>query len=201
MLLKNLIKICIAALLMINSALAADNNEQVKDFINNVSNQTITIISDNKLSNAEKEQALTKLFTTNVDIAWIGKFALGRYYKTLSPEQKTIYNELFNTYLVNNYIPNFKKYTKESIKLLGVSNYSSNEYLAQTQIIRPSKEPLKVNYMIKQVGNDFKIFDIIAEGVSLINTQRSEFGSILVTGNINNLIDMLKTKIYKISGN
>jgi phospholipid transport system substrate-binding protein len=194
---KPIITLFITCILSLN--IQADeniSNEQAKLFISKISDDTISTISDKSLSDNEKEQKLTDLFTNSVDLKWIGKFALGRYYKTLSPEQKTKYESLFSKFLINNYVPNFRKYTKETIKVTGVSTFSSNEFMVQTEIIRPSKESIKVNYMIRNKSdNQYLIFDIIAEGVSLINTQRSEFNSLLASGDVNSLINMLEEKV------
>jgi phospholipid transport system substrate-binding protein len=175
---------------------AYDTSSQVEDFIAKLCQETIVIASDKNLKDADKTAELSNIFIKAVDVKWIGKFAMGRYYKGLNPDQQNQYDAAFSKFLINSYVPNFKKYTSETVKVVSVTNRSENEYLAQTEIIRPSKEPLKVNYMIRDDGNgNLMIFDVIAEGISLISTKRAEFESVISSSDPSNLIKMLEDKV------
>jgi phospholipid transport system substrate-binding protein len=172
-----------------------DTPEQVKSFIEDISKKTITVLADN-IPDKEKSTQLSELFLKTIDVKWIGKFVMGRYYNTLSDDDKTRYDKLFSDFLILSYVPHFKKYTKETVHITSVKQQSTNEYLVKTEIVRLNQESLKINYMVKDTGNNHPmIFDIIAEGVSLINTKRSEFESIISTNGVEHLLKMLEKKI------
>ena len=71
-----------------------------------------------------------------------------------------------------------------------------NEYLVKTEIKSENNKSFRIDYKIrKESDGSYKIFDIIAEGISMITTQRSEFGSILSRNNISFLIEKLEAKV------
>ena len=189
-------RLLILMIFITGNVFAYDTSSQVEDFIAKLCQETIVIASDKNLKDADKTAELSNIFIKAVDVKWIGKFAMGRYYKGLNPDQQNQYDAAFSKFLINSYVPNFKKYTSETVKVVSVTNRSENEYLAQTEIIRPSKEPLKVNYMIRDDGNgNLMIFDVIAEGISLISTKRAEFESVISSSDPSNLIKMLEDKV------
>ena len=72
---------------------------------------------------------------------------------------------------------------------------SPGEYFVETTINDSDGKAYNVSYKVKQAEKGaFKIYDITAEGVSMITTQRSEFGSILSRDGMEGLIYKLEQK-------
>jgi phospholipid transport system substrate-binding protein len=178
----------------------AASSENVKDFVNKVANDALTILKDPKLDDKNQEKKLRELFLSTVDTKWIGKFVLGKHYRTATKEQKNKYENIYGDYLISTYMPNFRKYTSESIKIIGVSEPNKGEFLVQTEIVRPQgQQNIKIDYRIRQsANNELKIFDIIGEGVSLIATQRSEFSSVITNNGMDYLISKLNDRIKSV---
>ena len=174
-------------------------SEDVIDFVNSISKRTLDIARDENISDSAKEAALGNLFMNVVDTQWIGKFSLGRYWRNASIEQREQYIDLYSKFLTQNYVPNFKEYAGSELMIQNVSEVRRNEYLVQTLITESSGSiTIRIDYRLKRKGNgtkNFVVFDIIAEGVSLITTQRSEFSSIIARSGMDYLISMLKNKV------
>lgn len=184
-------------IMMLNQALSDEVLDKAKQFVSNLSQTTINII-ENSASDSAKEQKLRDLFISSVDHMWMGKFAIGNHWRSLESDKQNEYLGVYKEYLIKSYVPNFKKYNKDKVNILDIKQTKDNEYLVSTEIIRQQGEPIKVNYQLRLLQNsngEFRIFDIIAEGVSLIITQRSDFGSIIARSGIDGLIDTLKQKI------
>lgn len=177
------------------SSTASASEEEVRQFVNSLSERTLAIIKDSAVSSSKKEQELSALFTETIDTEWIGKFALGRYVRTITPEQLKRYQENYTKYLIINYVPNFRDYTGQTLKLTSISDTGKGTYLVQTEIVSPNGPSIRVDYRVRQKESSFKIYDIIAEGVSLITTQRAEFGSVLSQQGIDFLIAKLEKRI------
>lgn len=194
---KNSLKILmLTACLASCFSVAQASTEQARAFVSTLSDKTLSVIQDNQLSDIEKEQHLTVLFKETIDTVWIGKFALGRYIRTMTPEQKNRYKGVYTEFLILNYVPNFRSYTSQTLKIVSISETGEATYLVQTEIINPDNgSVLRVDYRLRQKGDDFKIYDIIAEGVSLITTQRAEFGSILSQQGVESLIEKLENRV------
>ncbi len=170
--------------------------EGAKSFIKTVSSDAIKVVTSKDASDEEKELALVQLFKNSVDTNWIAKFVLGRYWRTATAEQKQKYTALHKQFLINSYVPKFKEYTNQKSITKKVSQETENEYLVETEIIQPDGISIKVDYKVRKNSNDeYLIYDVIAEGVSLITTQRSEFSSILSRKGVDYLIKKLEARV------
>lgn len=177
----------------------ASNKDNARTFILAVSNNTLEIIENNKLNSKEKEAKLAQLFSESVDTEWIGKFVLGKYWRAASEEERSQYITLYKKFLIGSYVPRFKDYTNERISILNVIEKDEGEYLVKTEIVRPKEPSIKVDYLVRKGSSEFKIFDIVAEGISLITTQRSEFGSVISRKGLDYLIDRLSIRVDQMS--
>ncbi len=168
--------------------------DAAKMFVEKVSKDALGIITS-QAPNKEKEDKLSQLFIESVDTKWIAKFAMGAYWREASEEQRKLYVENHRIFLLSGYIPKFKEYNNQEIKINKSYEESNNEYMVETQIIGKDGTAINVNYKIHKDNGKFMVFDILAEGVSLITTQRSDFASILSRqGGIDELIKMLGNK-------
>lgn len=189
---KKLISLIFINCLMFQAAFA--DQKGAGEFISKVADKVINIVQEQSLDNKEKEGKLTAIFEDVVDVQWISKFVLGRYINSISKDDLETYEKYYNTFLVKSYIPNFKKYTGQKFKLLGVTEAKKDQYRIATEIIGQHNSPIDIDYMVREENGTYKIFDIIAENVSLIATQRSEFSSVLGHQGIDYLISQLKER-------
>src|SRR3990167_2408460 len=83
-------------------------SEEAQNFIKNVSEQAIKVITDSSAGEKDKEKKLIGLFEKSVDTKWIAQFVMGKYWKAVNDKQKSRYMELHHKFLVNSYIPKFK---------------------------------------------------------------------------------------------
>lgn len=178
------------------SAHAEGNGAQ--KFIENIGNKAISIISKNNNTDIQKEQQLISLFKETVDIRWISRFVLGKHWKEMDNNAKEKYTSLYQQYLVNSYVPKFRDYTDQKLIIKLTEKMRENEFNVKTEIQSGSGngEKLSIDYRVRKNRNgDYQVFDIIAEGVSLIITQRSEFNAIISRSSVNDLIVKLEEKI------
>lgn len=177
----------------------AATKEQAGAYVEALGNNAISILSNKNLSKEKKKQDIEKLFRENVDIQWIGKFVLGRFWRQISEEQKKNYLKEYETFLVRHYATRFTDYTSGSFTITGIRDDGDNEFFVNMQIKsdEAGEEPIIVDYRVrhdKGTKNQFMIFDIIVEGVSMITTQRSEFNSVMTNKGIEYLTSQLAKK-------
>ena len=174
------------------SAIASEKS--AKTFVDSLGSKVITIITDAKLSDDNKEIKLSKMFRDSVDFEWIGNFVLGKHKRKASDEQKTQYIKAYKNFIVASYTKRFKDYSGEVFEIKSTRTEGKNKYLITTEIVRSGEANVLVNYKVKQVGADYKVYDIIVEGISLITTQRSEFNAVITRKGLDYLITQLKKK-------
>jgi len=198
--LKKIISIFFAFGLILNASISSATEKEAIDFVNDLAARAIEITKSSTLSDHAKEEKLTNIFLKAVDTRFIAKFALAKYWRTITPVQQDTYANLYSQYLVGMYVPNFRKYTGNVVTVTNAKEVRENDYIVQTVLGSGTNEQnIQISYMMKKAPNGiekFKIYDIIAEGVSLITTQRDEIGSIMTdnNGNFDNLLELLKQK-------
>ena len=144
-----------------------------------------------------KEQQLSKLFEESVDTIWIAQFAMGQHWNDASQAQKEVFTTLHKQFLINSYVPKFRQYTNQKVVFKKIYDEGNFEYLIETEIVQENGNSIRVNYRVREnEDGKYRIYDVVAEGVSLINTQRSEFSSILSRKGVDYLIKKLRDKIY-----
>ncbi len=179
---------------MVQDARSSTNG--VQEFVQNISDEAIGIIQNGNIPTREKEQKLGGLFKENVNTQWMGRFVTGQYFRKANDEQRQKFLGLYEEFLVASYIPKFKQYAGEKLKILNVLEKGQGEYLVQTELVATkNNQPIRVDYRIKR-GEDgaLKVIDIIGEGISLITTQRSDFAGILSQQGMAAFLEKLEAK-------
>jgi phospholipid transport system substrate-binding protein len=189
---KKLTSFILLYFLALNTSYA--DPQKAGEFVNIIASKVIGIVEQKDLNDHEKEAKLTALFEEVVDIPWISKFVLGRYIQSIDKNDLETYETCYTKFLIRSYIPSFKKYTGQKFKLVSVTKVKDDQYKINTEIIGQHNNPIDISYMLREVNGEYKIFDIIAENVSLIATQRSEFSSVLSNHGIEYLINQLRDR-------
>jgi|CXWL01.1.fsa_nt_gi phospholipid transport system substrate-binding protein len=189
--------LCVLLLTAPVSAAPADNASK---YVETLGNTAIATLSDKKLDKETKRKKIEQLFRDNVDIAWIGKFVLGRFWRQITDDQKKRYLNEYETFLVRNYATRFTDYTSGSFTITYARADSADEFFISMQIKSDEAggDPIVVDYRVRSDSKNHKsgfvVFDIIVEGVSMITTQRSEFTSVLTNKDMDYLIAQIAKK-------
>jgi len=169
--------------------------EDVKIFVENIGNSIIRIASDSKLSESQKKQKIILEVDSVVDASWISKFVLGKYYRDLSEQQKNKFSELYRQFMINTYGPKFKNYNGKKFEVTRVEKQAIF-YTAHTQFFpRDSGNQILIDFRVKEQNGKLFVIDFIAEGISLLESQRSEFNSAINQSGIDQFISNLEKRV------
>lgn len=166
----------------------------VDKYVDQLVKDGLNILNDTTISQDTKVAKTRKLILANLDLPWMAKFTLGGYRKTLPPEQISKFTEAYSHYVSKAYASLVKNYHGQEPKILAVTSLNNDEFMVSMLI-----GTIKVKYLVRKVNdstnpNNFKVSDIITEGVSLINSQQSEFMNILSCRGFDALIEELTKK-------
>src|SRR5690606_28290108 len=98
--------------------------------------------------------------------------------------------------LVRSYARRFAEYSGESFQVRSVRD--EGEFaLVQSLVVRPKAENVRVDWRVRAEDHQFRIVDVIVEGLSMAITQRDEFASVIHSkgGKVSGLIDVLRQKV------
>ncbi len=177
---------------------SADEKAEAATFVNNIGKRALAVITDKSMSKEEKNVALEKMFVESVDINWIGRYVLGRTWKTLADEKKQKYMSAYRDFLVAHYTSNFAEFTNANFEVTRVVPDDSGGNIITMRIKRPQAEDIIVDYDIRKSSDgNYKVYDIIVEGVSMITTQRSDFTSVISQNGFDYLVSQLVARTHQ----
>ncbi len=146
--------------------------------------------------NAQKRVALAQIMDRTVDVPYVAEFALGRFWRVATPEQRQRYMETFHQVLVNNISAKLGEY--EGVRFtVNRAVPGQGGVQVDTTVLRPNQPPTNVGWVIANPTTNPKIVDVIAEGTSLRLTQRNDYGSFLThnSDSIDALISAMQRQV------
>jgi len=185
-------------LVSINAAFAAINNDPLK-LLESVSAKIVTELKSNKAtlkSNPNKVYSIAyKYVVPNADITVMSQRVLPpNIWQRATASEKLKFKTEFTKLLVKTYAGALSDYTSQTIKfhpIRGGFNGKSRVKVS-SQIIRSDGPPIAVVYSLLKEPSGWKLYDMSVEGVSLLESFRSQFQSKLSQGNMKNLIGDLQ---------
>jgi phospholipid transport system substrate-binding protein len=159
-----------------------------------------SIKSDKQLAAGDKQKAM-KLAEEKVlpyiDFEEATRLAVGRAWSQATPEQRKKLVSEFRNMLVRTYSNAIEAYQGQTLKVLpsrGGKQDAKDEATVRTQFTRAGGKPLPIEFQMRKVGDNWKVFDIAVEGISLVLTYRSEFDSVVKQDGLDGLIKRLTEK-------
>lgn len=183
-------------------AYADEETEKLKVYVNNLITDGYNIVNDANLSAADKVNRSSTLIRANLHLDWMAKYTLGRHKKSLSAEKIKEFTEVYSKFIVKAYADLSKNYSNVKAVVKKVNKVDDNVFLVSMEIFKKdSDSPLAVDYLVHKLANTkqnpYKVGDIITEGVSILNSQQTEFDNVISNNGIDALINNLKEKLSK----
>jgi phospholipid transport system substrate-binding protein len=177
------------------SAARAQSTDKASAFVKSTGDRLVAIVNGPG-STITKRSAMTQILNADVDVDGIGRFCLGRFWRTATPEQQKQYLALFHEVLVTNITAKLGEYQGVTFTM-GRAKPQDEEAVVSTTVVRPNNAPTAVDWIIANPSADPKIVDVVAEGTSLRLTQRQDYASYLAhnNSNVDALIAAMKNQV------
>jgi phospholipid transport system substrate-binding protein len=183
-------------LALASGAAAADQSPS--QVVDGLANRVLPILRDKSLTADQKREQIEQIAYQAMDFETLSKLVLARNWAKFSPQQQTEFVEQFKRHLSVTYGRNIESYNNESVKILSERPESQGDVTVLTKILRGgSGADILVDYRLRQRDGQWKIIDVIVEGVSLVSNFRSQFQGIVSSGGPDRLIALLKEKNEK----
>lgn len=185
---------CLLTLMPLTSASAADL----------VVPQRIIEDTSNQLKQRMQDPGFTKDFRKinefvhtviypHADFDLISSLVLGKLWKDASPTEKDGFKREFQTLLIRTYSRAFIEFKDWSIRFLPINpEEDERKVMVKTEILQPGLQPIAVNYRMLNNRGEWKVYDILIEGVSLVTNYRTSFkNEVERTGSLQEVINQL----------
>lgn len=131
-------------------------------------------------------------------LTYMGQASMGSHWKTLSPEQKNQYLEVYTDWTVSSYAGNFDSYSGEKFEIKKDEAGRGDMASVVSALVLPDDDPVEFDYTLRRFQENWRIVDIKIEGVSQLALTRGQFVSIMKKKGFAGLMESLKEKIATI---
>jgi phospholipid transport system substrate-binding protein len=175
---------------------AAPSVEDARALIEKLSAKVLAILSDQAITDRQKFDALVELLNGPIDLDLVARLILGRHWRTADEAKRQEYLVLFREYALANLAAKLHLYRGQSFEVTGARVVSDQDALVTSRILSDGEPPLQVDWRLRERDGGAPVtIDLIVEGVSLIVTLRSEFGSVIERQGFDGLLVELRQRI------
>ena len=194
---KSLYTLFFGLILAVSPLFAQEEAPDVK--IKKVTEDVLTIVRQDKDIQSGNTQKAIELVEARVlphfNFQHMTALAMGRDWNKASPEQKTRLSEEFKTLLVRTYSNALTSYRDQTLRYKPFKMQpGETDVVIKTEIVQPGAKPIQLDYSLEKQGNDWKVYDVIVAGVSLVSNYRDTFNQEVRANGVDSLIQMLANK-------
>ena len=162
--------------------------------------EVLRIVGEDELKRPEKaeerRQRLEQVVEARFDYQEMSRRALGAPWKTLSDQEKQEFVTLFRTLLTNSYADKIETYSGEGVQYL--NERTEKGYAEVRTKVLSGKAEIPLDYRLVNKANDWRVYDVVVDGVSLVNNYRGQFTKIIRSSSYVDLVEQLRKKSEKI---
>lgn len=138
-------------------------------------------------------QFVNQTIYPRVDFDRIAALVLGKLWKTATIEERSRFKQEFQTLLVRTYSRAFIEFKEWTVRFLPMEmEPGATKVIVKTEVLQPGKQPVAIDYRMALNDGQWKAYDIMIEGVSLVTNYRTTFNNEMQTkGSLNAVIDSL----------
>lgn len=172
---------------------AGEPTEEIRTAIN----QGVQILNEAKLdTNKQRTEVINRLRTIVYplfDFTEMAKRSLGSHWRRLNPQQQKEFIFVFTELLETTYADKIDLYEGQKVVYTGESVDKSYAQV-DTKVIGKKNQSYSVDYKLHRIDGRWRIYDVVAENISLVNNYRSQFQRVLVNSSFEELIRRMQEK-------
>jgi phospholipid transport system substrate-binding protein len=131
------------------------------------------------------------------DFTELSKRTLGREWKKMNGEQQKEFVELFKKLLQDVYADRLLAYTDQKIVFGKESMLKKGRAEVQSNIVLSDGRKVPIFYRLTNKSGEWKAYDLVIEGVSMVKNYRTQFREILAKDSPEKLLEILRNKVGK----
>ena len=189
---KKIISFLCGLFLMTQTAFGA--TDPAVEFVNKLTDDVITNVLASPAPMTEKLTLFREKFQSALDLKYIGQFVLGVYWRTADQAQRDAFLKAFMDFTTKSWADKFNMYTGQKIVFQGSQKAQKGQVFVISTV--QNNPPADVKWRLREKDGQYKIVDIIVEGVSMAMSYRNEYAAFLQSnnGDLNKLTQTLNEK-------
>ncbi|MBU6433044.1 MAG: ABC transporter substrate-binding protein [Nitrospirae bacterium] len=159
--------------------------------------QALGVLQDEDLKKPERTDErvtrLKKIADLRFDYGEMAKRSLGGQWDKLVERERQEFVGLFTEFLTATYVEKIHSYSGEEVKFLNERLEGDYAEVKTVMVGKKTETPLDYRLMLK--GGDWKAYDVLVDGISMVRNYREQFAAILRSSSYEHLVQMLRNKV------
>jgi phospholipid transport system substrate-binding protein len=178
-------------------ATAQADVDAARAFVADLGHTAIEMLTSSGLSQAERAARFKELLSTNFDVPRIGNFVLGQYRRQATQEELNSFYEVFKDTMVATYIGRFDELSTNGFTVERAIPDGDTGVIVTTSVRDTSGQTARVDWRLRPAGSGFVVIDVAVEGVSIAQTLREEYASVIRQngGTVSGLVNALRARL------
>ena len=174
-------------LLILSQPLMADDKRDAEEIVKSKLDAVFAVLQKKDLDQQARKKEINEIVTPMFDFALMAKLSLGRkYWPNLPRDKKEKFTQLYIELLKTSYLDKLALYTDEKV-IFEPPAQVKKKVRIPTQLVSKDRKT-SILYKLYKPADDWKVYDLEIQGVSIIRSYRSQFGEILQSGTIDDLL-------------
>jgi len=170
---------------------------EARDLVEQTAEEVIREIGENRAAIKEDPEALLeivdRILLPHVDAERMSRLVLGRYYRRATARQLDTFTREFQRLLVRTYAGPLSDLGNQEIAIVDSRPTGrEGELLVETEVRGGDLGTVPVAYRLAVVDGEWKSFDVVVDGISLVNNYRGSFAQKIQRDGLDGLIDTLR---------
>ncbi len=168
--------------------------ETPREVVDSVSQRVLDILRDKSLGTEEKKAQVEETIYRHIDFDTLSRLVMARNWNKLSDSQKSEFKKEFKKHLSDTYGDNVDNYRNEKVRVLSERQEKRGDVTVKSTVVRSGSDNILVDYRLRKKNDEWRIIDVVIEGVSLVANFRSQFQEIMTNGGPERLLKLLREK-------
>jgi phospholipid transport system substrate-binding protein len=170
------------------------------DLVRQTSDQVIKILEDPALQGpakqAERQARLRKIADQAFDWEEMARRALAVHWHDRTPPQQQEFVQLFRDLVERIYMQRIESAIQEKREIQYVGEeVDGSRAVVKTNVVTRRNQQVPIEYRLHKAEGRWQIYDVLAEGISLVNNYRSQFNRIISSASYNALVDKMRARL------
>ncbi len=170
-------------------------NEDAMGMVRTTVDHAIELLQNHQLPAAERRRRLIETVAGRFDFTDMARSSLGFHWKELTSKQQADFVQMYTSFMENAYLNKLDSYAGQKIEFRNSIPTGTDDVLVKTIITDPSgRPPIEVNYQTKRVDNDWKVYDVVIDNISITANYRNQFNRVINNQGYDALVGQMRLK-------
>jgi len=196
---RALVAVFLALTSLTNLTLAAeqDAKKAAASHVETLCAEADAVLTDNALSQDERQWNFGRLIVSSMDFNAMGRFVLAEHWQRAAKHEQVEFQRLLADYIVMSFGRHLDSIPRIQMRVMAARQLSANAMSIRSHVqLGEDGAKLHVDWRLRNDGGDWRIFDIVVQGISVASVFRSEFVSVIKAngGEVEGLLQKLRGK-------